>query len=249
MKLGNYAHVSISVHDLKESSRFYEAIGFKTLFGNRDPQPWILMTDGCLNIHLYESYFSSPALHYFSATMDEKIRALYELGIRLEEQTSKDGTRKQHTFLDPSELSVMLMHHDDSDMPKPNGNSHSALGDFGELSINADSLMFSTEFWRKLSFNSVYKSEHPYPWAILSDELFTLGIHQTTMFNAPALTYFATNVAERVEDLKKRKIVFTNEMKNRSGETVGAILNAPDGQLFFLLNGNAKRNADERRDR
>jgi hypothetical protein len=33
----------------------------------------------------------------------------------------------------------------------------------------------------------------PYPWAILSDGLMLIGLHQTKNFSYPAVTYFGLN--------------------------------------------------------
>ncbi len=237
MKLGNYAHISISVRSLRESAPFYDKIGFTKVWSSKAPQPWELLTDGSVNIHLYESYFSSPALHYFSAAMDDKIMHLRRLGFNTELHCSKDGTRKQHNFLDPNEVSIMLMHHDGEQMPKPNGVSQSLLGTFGELSINTDNLKASLLFWDKLGFRQTMTSERPYSWSILTDGVITIGLHQTAILSAPALSYFAANVAERLEQLERNSIPIMHELRNESGVIEGAILCAPDRQLFALLQG------------
>lgn len=239
MKLGNYAHISISVRNLRETLPFYEKIGFSKLWSSEAPQPWELLTDGLINIHLYEAYFSSPALHYFSASMDEQVVHLRRLGFNPELQRSKDGSRKQHNFLDPSEVSIMLMHYDDTQMPKPVGVSQSLLGTFGELSINTDNLKTSQLFWDKLAFRRVLNSEKPYAWSVLTDGIVTIGLHQTATLTAPALTYFATDVRERIEQLKQHAIPILHELKGEENVLEGAVLSAPDGQLFVLLQGMA----------
>ena len=231
MKLGSYAHISISVSSLSDSLPFYEKLGFRKLWDNSEPKPWALLTDGGVNIHLFESEFPSPALHYFSSVMDEKTHELDRVGFSLEEQKSKDGSRQQHTFLDPNEIRIMLMHYNDAEMPKPAGTSHSILGSFGEMSINTDSLQASVDFWEKLDFIPTYQSNKTYPWALLSDGTLTLGLHQTKDFSDPALTYFAPDIAVRVDALERAGVPL-QRLRNE-----GAVLTAPDGQIFFLLKG------------
>jgi predicted enzyme related to lactoylglutathione lyase len=237
LTLGSYAHISISVSSLETTMAFYENIGFKKLWENSEPKPWALLTDNRVNIHLYESYFPSPALHYFSAQMENVIRDVRRLGIRLEQHKSKDGARKQHTFFDPSEIAIMLMHHDAADMPTPSGESHSPLGEFGEFSIGTDSLRTSMDFWEQLEFTTLHKSDSPYPWAILSDGVMTIGLHQTQALASPALTYFSSDITARIAELEQRKIPFSFLKKSSGDETYGALVNAPDGQLFLLLKG------------
>ncbi len=235
MKLGSYAHFSVSVSSLSESLPFYQKIGFRKLWDNPEPKPWALLTDGRVNIHLFESDFPSPAIHYFARDMGGKIGELQRLGFAAEEQVSKDGSRRQHTFLDPNEMSIMLMHHDDAEMPKPTGPSQSLLGSFGELSISTDTLHPSLEFWQRLDFILTYQSERPYPWALLSDGTLTIGLHQTKIFSDPALTYVSPDVAMRVAVLENDGIPL-RRLHNEAG-LQGAIITAPDGQHFFLLKG------------
>lgn len=235
MKLGSYAHFSVSVSSLDESLPFYQKIGFKKLWDSPEPKPWALLTDGRVNMHLFESEFPSPAIHYFSSGMADKIGALQRMGFPLEEQRSKDGNRQQHTFIDPNEVNIMLMHHDDTEMPKPSGSSHSLLGSFGELSINTDNIQPSLEFWQKLDFIPTYRSDNPYPWVLLSDGTLTIGLHQTKNFSDPAFTYISPDVAMRVAVLENDGVPL-RRLQNESG-LQGALLTAPDGQILFLLKG------------
>ncbi len=237
MKLGNYAHISISAQHLRTSIPFYEKLGFRKLWDSTDPYPWILMTDGRVNLHLYEWFFSSPALHYFSSHMQDKVLELMRLGIRPEPQKSRDGKRVQHNFHDPNELTVMLMHFDESAMPKPNGFSESTLGVFGELNIDTQDLASSLAFWQKLDFAITQRGDKPYPWAVLTDGAMTLGLHQTDAFKTPALTYYTDNAAECVQRLRASGITELQQLLDEHGTIAGAILTAPDGQPFFLLEG------------
>lgn len=237
MKLGNYAHISISVQQLRESLPFYEKLGFRKLWDSAEPSPWILMTDGTVNLHLYEWLFPSPAVHYFSSHMQDRVLELKRLGIQPELQKSRDGKRVQHNFLDPNELTIMLMHFDENAMPKPNGYSESTLGRFGELSVDTAELAASVAFWQRFEYAVTLRGERPYPWAVLTDGVMTLGLHQTEAFKAPALTYYTDNAAERVQNLRAAGITHMQPLNDETGAVAGAILTAPDGQLFFLFEG------------
>jgi len=108
------------------------------------------------------------------------------------------------------------------------------------LSIPTNDLESSLAFWKKLGFQVTFQSDDPYPWAILSDSLMVLGIHQTTRFNRPALTYFSLDAAERITRLKAEGIPFESELTDQSGRVFNAIARAPDGQLFFLFRRSKK---------
>lgn len=239
VRLGNYAHISVSVRNLDESAPFYLKLGFKHLWGSAQPHPWAIMTDGKVNLHLYQYEFPSPALHYFSDHMKDKVLELMRLGIRPDQHKSKDGARTQHTFSDPSDFTIMLMHHSDADMPKVAGKSHARLGTIGEVSISTASLMRSLDFWQQLDFAVIARSDTPHPWAVLTDGNITLGLHETDAFTSPAFTYFAGDVDARIRLLQGEGVPIAQEMFNAAGERAGAVLKAPDGQLFLLLTGRA----------
>lgn len=237
MKLGNYAHISVSVQRLGESAAFYSKIGFRKLIESEDPAPWMLVTDGKVNLHLYESPFASPALHYFSAHMHDKVLELMRLGIKPEQQRSKDGKRLQHTFVDPNEVAIMLMHYDDTMMPRPNGFSESNIGVFGELSVDTAQLDDSIAFWQRLDFAVTLRGEKPYPWAILTDGVMVLGFHQTDVFTMPALTYYSTDVNSCLHELNAAGIHSVRPLHDHNGSVHGAIITPPDGQAILLLEG------------
>lgn len=237
MKLGNYAHISISVRQLQESEPFYELLGFRRIMHSEDPHPWSLMTDGRVNVHLFEALFPSPALHYFSSHMQDKVLELMRLNIHPKLQKSADGGRMQHEFFDPNELSIMLMHFDDASMPLPNGFSQSRLGTFGELAIDTGSVEESVGFYQKLDFRVVLRGSKPYPWAVLNDGTMTLSFHETQNFRSPALTYYAPDVESRLRTVRDAGIAAIRELHDDQRRTAGAVLTAPDGQLFFLLEG------------
>jgi hypothetical protein len=95
----------------------------------------------------------------------------------------------------------------------------------------------SLQFWQKLDFAPVLNADQPYPWALLSDGVMTIGLHQTLTFTHAALTYFAEDPHEQIMLLKSKSVQLAHELKNSTGDVEGAILQAPDGQSFFLLKG------------
>ena len=169
--------------------------------------------------------------------MDQKVIHLKRIGINAELQRSKVAERLQHNFYDPNEFCIMLMHYDDGSMPKPDRIQRSLLGTFGGVSIATDNIKASILFWDKVGFRQCAKSNMPYAWAELTDDIVKIVLHQTGTFSAPAITYYASDVAERIGALHRNKITITHELKTDNTDTKGAILTAPDGQLFFLLNG------------
>ncbi len=71
----------------------------------------------------------------------------------------------------------------------------------------------------------------PYPWAIVSDGLMLIGLHQTKDFNYPAVTYFGLNTEKRVQQLKEKGITNFTDMMGKNN----VILKTWEGQHFFLF--------------
>jgi len=71
----------------------------------------------------------------------------------------------------------------------------------------------------------------PYPYAILTDGLMIIGLHQTKNFTYPAITYFGLNVEKRVQQLKNQGLINFSEMMGKNN----VILKTWEGQHFFLF--------------
>ncbi len=240
-KAGEAVQISISVKNLKESLPFYRKLGFQWVSGRQEGEhPWVLLSDGTVHIVLSQNPFPSPALTYFAADMEERVRFLQQAGIPFNDLTRREGKLVHAVLQDPNQVGITLIPFDTRDIPRPKGASLSRCGNFGELSIPTGDLASTLAFWKKLGFRVTFRSDDPYPWAILSDSLMVLGIHQTTRFNRPALTYFSTDVAERITRLKAEGIPFESVSTDRDGRVFNAIARAPDGQLFFLFRRSEK---------
>jgi predicted lactoylglutathione lyase len=74
---------------------------------------------------------------------------------------------------------------------------------YGELAHPVKDLGVSIAFWEKMGFIALSKMSSPHPWAILSDGLSILGLHQTTQFSYPAITYFAADMKTKIQALKQ----------------------------------------------
>ena len=71
----------------------------------------------------------------------------------------------------------------------------------------------------------------PYPWAILTDGLMLIGLHQTKNFNYPAVTYFGLNTENRVKELTGKGVTGFTEFMGKKNVT----LKTWEGLHFFLF--------------
>jgi hypothetical protein len=80
-------------------------------------------------------------------------------------------------------------------------------GMFGELAHPVTDIDASMEFWKKLGFVILSRFESPYPWAIISDGLAIVGLHQTTHLLQPAISFFASDMKDKIARLKESGLI------------------------------------------
>jgi hypothetical protein len=162
--------------------------------------------------------------------MDERIARLEQTGVEFSLRNEVKGRVFQAIFLGADDLGINLVRYEDA-VPLPTPTANERLGIFGEYSLGIDDLDFSAAYWQEFGFALRHRAEEPYPWAILSDGLLTLGLHETQEFDGPTLTYFAPDMKERVERLAAAGVPV------KATPMGGTTVFAPDGQQFFLFTG------------
>lgn len=224
MKLGSYVEVVNNVESIDQALAFYENLGFKTVGEN-------IVTDGSINIRLQEG--SGPPLSLGYMGSDSQAAELRDMGVQF-----ADGTA---TLTTPGGLDVTLRE-GESSVPMPEGSPMertpiSRCGKFGEFAVSVADIGAARSYWEKLGFDTVYAPEEPDPYAILTDGLFVLGLHQTTDFTEPSITYFSGDMADRIETLQGEDLSITPVPPEVDGKVVNAELNAPGGHKIFLFYG------------
>lgn len=251
MKLGEATQIAVGTNDIKTSFDFYKKLGFEKIKEDTLPYPWIQISDGSILILLNQDGQKYIGLHYFARDMDKKVSQLEKMGIRFAQKTQPKGKPFQAIFLSPDSLGVNLISYNPTDMYQPEGFTlrnfpkedfakpekypNPKCGIFGEFCHPVKDLKKSIEFWEKLGFEALSVNQQPYPWAILSDGLNILGLHQTKDFDYPAITYFAPDMGDRIKKLKEEGIDTITEWKGEGGSTNNVIVTTPEGQKFFLF--------------
>ena len=129
-----------------------------------------------------------------------------------------------------------------SEAPMPTGSplereSSARCGKFGELAMPVANLSDAIAAWEMVDFASLHRAEEPAPWAILSDGLIVIGLHQGETFNGPHLTYFAPDMAARVAAFQSEGWPVTPLLPGQEPPIDNAVLVSPGGQGIFLFTG------------
>jgi hypothetical protein len=117
------------------------------------------------------------------------------------------------------------------------GDSNAICGKLTELSIGAEQLMKEQRYWETLEFSVRRSALMPYPYAIMTDGFVNIGLHENRDISTVAFTYFALDMADRIERLRRSGMIFLEEMRNDAGMVEHAFLTSPDGQLVMLFTG------------
>ncbi len=244
--LGEVTALTITTPDLEQSLAFYQRLGFKELFRADWPFPWIQVTDGVLLIMLREDPRPYLALTYYVKKIDAVIKLIEGKGIIFTQKPQKSDAVKRALFITPDGLNISLvgiidgfkqptgpgmLQMQQADYFNPDKYVNKVAGMFGELAHPVADLEKSIEYWKLLGFTAVSEFASPYPWAILTDGLAVVGLHQTTNFDHPAITYFAADMAAKIAVLK------AGGLKDYKEESPADIrVETPEGQHFFLYN-------------
>jgi hypothetical protein len=245
-KLGEVACVYVTSSNLDSSIAVYEKLGFPKIASNSFPVPWAQVSDGSLLIMIRKDNEPYIGLTYY-VTDIEKVAAQLEKDSIVFTQKPKEGDPiKRYYFKSPDGLSIMLASNIGA-FTQPQGPTmltmkqedfriadkypNKQCGAFGEFCHPVTDLNKSIAYWKKLGFQVKSQMTAPYPYAILSDGLMLIGLHQTKDFNYPAVTYFGVNTEKRVQLLKDQGLNNFSEMMGKSN----VILKTWEGQHFFLF--------------
>lgn len=245
-KIGEHYAINITTKNVDESYAFYQKFGFTELFRYDVPFPFMFITDGTINIMLRKDETPYIALSYYVINVKAKVAELEKEGIEFTalssphdmiqrfRSTSPDGVNLTlvtyvENFVKPT-LPTML-HIDPSDYMNPEKYGNKIIGMFGEYAHVVKDLEVSITYWDKLGFKVLTKQGGPYPWAILSDGTSVIGCHQSNEFSGVGITYFASDMRDKIETLKRNGLTEYREM----GGPNNIIVPTPEGQQLFLF--------------
>ena len=245
-QLGEISALTIATPDLEASLRYYQKLGFKEIFRMDFPFPWIQITDEALLIMLRKSDDPYLALTYYSGEAEKIANELEKKGISFISKPKDSDMVKRFLFQSPDGLNISLvaiaegfrrpggttmLTMNQADYFKPETYTNKTAGMFGELAHPVTNLDESIAFWEKLGFQVLSKFASPYPWAIISDGLSVVGLHQSKHFSYPAITFFASDMKDKIEALKSQGLENFKEMSGPSN----IVLTTPEQQHVFLF--------------
>jgi catechol 2,3-dioxygenase-like lactoylglutathione lyase family enzyme len=245
-KLGEITAFTITTPDLDKSLHYYQKLGFTEVMRADFPFPWIQVSDGAILIMLRKDDTPYIAVTYYAKDIAASVKVVEDAGITFTEIPAANAMVKRYVFQSPDGLTVSLVNIMDGfkappgptmlNMPQedyfnPEKYVNKTCGLYGEFAHPVKDLDASIAFWEKLGFIALSKTPGASPWAILSDGLAVAGLHQTTEFDYPVITFFAADMKAKIEQL------IQNGLENYFVHSPGNIvLTTPEQQKINLFN-------------
>ena len=216
--LGEITAFTITTPDIDASFALYKQLGFSEVFRADWPFPWLQISDGAILIMLRKDPNPYIALTYYVREIDKVAADLERKAIDFSFRPKDTDMLKRYVFQSPDRLNISLvsimegfsqppgptmLRMDQKDYFNPEKYVNKTCGMFGEFAHPVTDLDNSIAFWGLLGFSAVSRFTSPYPWAILSDGLSVVGLHQTKHFSQPTITFFAADMKEKINKLKE----------------------------------------------
>lgn len=227
MKLGHCAFITLYSSSPEKTGAFCSTLGF-TVVSRENAAA--LMTDG--NYFFDIRYAKKPAttLSYCVSDISNAIHMAENLEIAIIEKS------QHHAILqEPNGLLILLISSEAlalSEFPK---NPSSLCGTFYEMSLETTDMEGSISWWQNVGFKVTTRQN---TWCTLDDGKMKIGLYEKGScphtFRNPSLTYFESDMSERIGKLKERGTTFAQE-EGEIGMKGHAIAESPDGQYFFLF--------------
>jgi len=231
--LGKFLEISIHAPDVRASYEFYAGLGFRSVeVGEIWSHPYAVMSDGHVHLGLHSYRFDSPALTFVRPDLRDYSRALKRLGISFEFAKLSDDEFNELGFLDPTGQMITLLEARTYSPPHFDEFGFSLCGDFMEYSRPATALETVTQFWEQLGLLSGWRGEENHPWVRLIRDDLNLGFHLAGTMK-PGLTFFADDMANRIEYLQASGLSVVGNAPMPGGAT----LTAPEGTPIYLYSG------------
>lgn len=251
MNLGTASQVKIGVEDLHAAFYTFNKLGFRIINEGKQPNPWMQVTDGSLLVLLAEDGTRDFVYSYFDKDMDTKVRKLEEMGVEITNRFDHGGRFVNGMIEGPDKVSIELNNFNPVNLYQPKGKILRTMTDeelqdpetypnpkagiYAELSFPVSNLENAIAFWQPMGFEALSINDQPYPWGIVGDELNTMGFYQGSEFTRPAITYFAKDMRERIQNLKQEGLYNIRGFQTEDEDYAHGVITLPEGHQIFLF--------------
>jgi len=239
LMLGQFLEYSVAARPLAASFEFYRSLGFASIpVSDTLPDPYLAFFDGRIAVGLHDREQAGPRLTFVRPGVRDYARALRRVGVELAYQHLADNEFNSLGFADPSGQEVTLVEARTFPPGYWDPQNVAACGTFFELTLPAESLDVSTQFWQTLGFGVLATGEEPHRWQRLGGHGIDIGLHETHC--VPGLSFRCPDVAARSEYLRAKGAKLRAGTPLAGHAQASATLTAPEGTVLYLLESGAQ---------
>lgn len=204
--------------------------------GPMHPDSALSLTDGQIMITLVNKSLPSPILMFSSSRIKDLKDTLEanNIGTTFDIKGPSFGEVR---LLSPNGVYIAVRPVTDEPVIPLSRDSNIICGKITEFSIGTGFLKNEREYWEHLGFSVKRTATIPYPYALMTDGSIVIGLHENRDIQTLTITYFADDMIDRIDRLRKSGIEITEELSDPSGKMANGRVISPDGQIVFLFKG------------
>lgn len=235
--LGVQTRLIIPVIDLLSSVTWYSRLGWSpTNEAGARTDSTVTMTDGQVRAMITTSRLPATIITFATKNIIAVKDTLDSLRIA-QNVDMKGPTYGEIRIKSPNGIYVMVRTSVDEPEIVPENKENPICGFNTEFSIGVVSLKSEVQWWESLGFTQVKGGMLPYPFAVMSDGRIRIGLHEDKDIPSLAITYYAKDMEQRIDRLKKTGITIDEEIPTPDNRLGNIILRSMDGQLIFMFEG------------
>lgn len=234
--LGAPTRLVLSCKDVISSLTWWTRLGFLPAGAPGRPDSAITLTDGQMVITLTKESLPTPIVMFSSPNIKQLKDSLDALGI----STTYDvqgPTYSEVRLVSPNGIHIAVRPQAAEPFLPVSGDSNRLCGKLTELSIGTGFLKRERTFWETLEYTVKRDGREPYPYALMTDGIITIGLHENRDIPTLSMTYFASNMAERLKNIQAAGIEMSDAELTENAKQGSAVLTSPDGQRVMLFQG------------
>jgi len=236
--IGMPTRLVLSTNDVIQSMAWWSRLGFSPVHRQGDKaDSCISLTDGQIVLSLVKISQPTPVLMFRTPKMLGLKDTLEYLGMTVNVDV-KGPTFGEIRFRSPADVFLAIRSEADEPLLPLNGKENIVCGKLTELSIGTSfAIGRERKFWETMGWQFKRGGSTPYNYALMSDGVVTLGIHEERDIPSLSLTYFATDMEDRILRLRKSGIVIFEELPSEEGRVANCIVQSPEGMRIQLFEG------------
>lgn len=243
--LGMQTRLVLPVVDLLSSMAWYSRLGWSPTneLGARSDST-ISITDGQVRATLTTAKLPGTVISFASRNMRLLKDTLDSLHVSYHFDM-KGPTIGELRISSPNGVKLMVRSNVDEPETIPEAKENPICGFNTEFSIGVVSLKSEVQWWESLGFTQVKGGMVPYPFAEMTDGRIRIGLHEDKDIPSLAITYYAKDMEQRIDRLKKTGITIDEEIPTPDDRIGNAIMRSADGQLIFMFEGETKKASEK----